>query len=236
MGHYTGIGQLRLALLQGPRPQGYLPRYIITVCGRHRLQARPMLHRCNMQTNTTTTTPASNASNVAAPASPAPVTAAQVAANVPANAPSKPNKGNGKGSTGQPTGKVFNGATGPKNPVTSQQLFTWLNTVAKGNYSAVQIVCLPNVNPNAACPMPFTNMQKQGKRSNIFWALVKGAPGQGGKLTNNLQAFLLYASTQGASSKNPLDLLAALNGGFSNSAKTYGTPYVKLVYNAGAAK
>jgi hypothetical protein len=187
-----------------------------------------------MQTNTATPAPASNASNVAStPANPAPVTASTVAANVPATAPAK---ASGKGNGTPSTGKVFNGATGPKNPVTSQQLFTWLNTVAKGNYSAVQIVCLPNVNANAACPMPFTNMQKQGKRSNIFWALVKGAPGQGGKPTNNLQAFLLYASTQGASSKNPLDLLAALNGGFSNSAKTYGTPYIKLVYTPTASK
>lgn len=183
-----------------------------------------------------TTAPASNASNVASNPAPAPVTATTVAASVPATAPSKPAKGGNKASGTPSTGKVFNGATGPKNPVTAQQLFTWLNTVAKGNYSAVQIVCLPNVNPNAACPMPFTNMQKQGKRSSIFWAMVKGAPGQGGKLTNNLQAFLLYASTQGASSKNPLDLLAALNGGFSNSAKTYGTPYIKLVYTPTAAK
>jgi hypothetical protein len=164
-----------------------------------------------------------------------PVTATQgqaaLASTTAPTQPAKPASGPAKATNGNTApGKVFTGANGAKNPVTSQQLFTWLNTVAGGNYSAVQIQLLPNCNPKAASPMPFTNMQKAGKRSNIFWALVKGAPGQGGKLTNNLQAFLLYASSMGASSKNPLDLLAALNGGFSTAAKTYGTPYIKLVF------
>lgn len=117
--------------------------------------------------------------------------------------------------------------TGPN--VTATALHTFVNTAAGGNAHKVHIVPLPNVQQGAACPLPFTNMAKQGKRASIMWALVNGTPVPNGQPSPTLAAFMAYAGKLGASQRNPLDLLAALNGGFSPSSKTWGTPYVKLV-------
>lgn len=191
-----------------------------------------------MQTTTTTVTaPATANAPATAPVTPAQGQQAlqQATGTTPAQqAPSKATKGNGKAPKANGP-KVANGATltgiaGTKGePVTAAQLWAFVNTKAGGNYSAVQIVPLANVNPNAASPIPFTNMQKQGNRAAIFWAIVKGVPVPNGKPSRTLASYLAHSLKHGASSKNPLDLLAALNGGFSTSSKTWGTPYVKLV-------
>lgn len=118
--------------------------------------------------------------------------------------------------------------TGPN--VTATALHAFVNGQAGGNAHKVQIVCLPNVTPTAANPLPFTNMQKQGKRAAIMWAIVNGVPMPNGQpASRTLAAFMAFAGKQGASQRNPLDLLAALNGGFSESSKTWGTPFIKLV-------
>jgi hypothetical protein len=105
----------------------------------------------------------------------------------------------------------------------------FVNKAAGGNPANVAIQFIAsNKGPN---PMPFANMVKQGKRAAILWAMVNGVPNstKGGKPLFTLSAYYAYSVKHGASKANPLDLLAALNGGFSPSSKNWGTPYIKLV-------
>jgi hypothetical protein len=128
--------------------------------------------------------------------------------------------------------KTVNGAsnantlTGPN--LTQAQLWAFVNGAGGGNTANIYLHTLPNVTPSSPNPIPFVNMQRAGNRAAIFWAMVNGVPTPNGP-SRTLQAFLAYSVKHGASGKACLDLLAALNGGFSASSKHYGTPYVKLV-------
>jgi hypothetical protein len=107
-------------------------------------------------------------------------------------------------------------------------VFAWVNKAAGGNKSLVQVVYLGKA--NSANPMPFSNTSKGGKRASILLAMVNGVPqGKGKPNSRTLAAYLAYSGGIGASQSNPLDLLAALNGGFSTKASSWGTPQVKLV-------
>jgi hypothetical protein len=129
-------------------------------------------------------------------------------------------------------GAVFTGITNAKQPITAQQLNAWVNKAAGGNASNVAIVF--TASKNGANPLPFSNMVKAGKRASILWAMVNGVPAstKGGKPLFTLAAFYAYSLGLGASRSNPLDLLAALNGGYSTSSKNWGNSYIKLVVTA----
>lgn len=112
-------------------------------------------------------------------------------------------------------------------PVTAAALWAWVQANAGGNPANVRIVPLDNVVRTAPRPLPFAAMDKAGKRSSILWALVNGTPGKDGK-SDKLDAFKAYAIAHGASGHKLDDLLAAMNGGFSASSKSYGTGFVRL--------
>jgi hypothetical protein len=112
--------------------------------------------------------------------------------------------------------------------VTQARLWAYINGAGGGNTANIYLHTLPNVTPSSPNPVPFVNMQRAGNRAAIFWAMVNGVPTSNGP-SYSLQAFLAYSVKHGASGKACLDLLAALNGGFSASSRHYGTPYLKLV-------
>jgi hypothetical protein len=120
----------------------------------------------------------------------------------------------------------------PKQPVTAAQVTAFINRHCGGNPANCTVVFTGNA--KASNPMPFSNMQKAGsKRAAILWALVNGVPVKGKGASFNLATYLTYSAARGASKANPLDLLAALNGGFSTSAKSWGTGFIKLVATGG---
>jgi hypothetical protein len=105
-------------------------------------------------------------------------------------------------------------------------LWAWVNANAGGNAANVAIVPLPNCTGPA--PLPFAKLAGTGKRANILWALANGTPVAGGNRSNTLQHFVAYSVKHGASGKSVLDLLAALNGGYSAASKHWGTAYIAL--------
>lgn len=174
-------------------------------------------------TNNPTVTPAT--ASLIGPVAPAPVVQAPAPATVPAapTAPATPKTG--KGAT-------LTGITNPKQPVTAAMVHAFVNRAAGGNYANVQVVFTGS--KAGANPMPFANMAKAGKRAQILWAIVNGVPAstKGGSASKTLASYLTYSVARGASKSAMLDLLAALNGGFSTSSKNWGTPYAKLVVTA----
>jgi len=118
-------------------------------------------------------------------------------------------------------------------PVTVQALRAWVNSNAGGNWANVQIVPQPNVVANYASaglkgPVPFGyNGNAQGTRALL----------QNNILTvQNLAQHWLWCKTQKGvgtiaqhTPNNPVCLLALLNGGYSASQASYGTPFVHLV-------
>jgi hypothetical protein len=167
--------------------------------------------------NTTPATVTVTATPAPAPATPAPATPA------PATPAKAATPTTGKGATLLPI-------SNPKQAITAAQVHAFVNKAAGGNPANVAIVFIGS--KAGANPMPFANMVKQGKRASILWALVNGVPVKGSKPSNTLATYFTYSKGLGASQANPLDLLAALNGGFSTSSKNWGTGYIKLVVTA----
>ena len=114
--------------------------------------------------------------------------------------------------------------TGGKD-VTYAQLWAWVNEQAGGNLHNVAVVALPNVEADSAAPVPFGyNGKTGGVRATIQNWLLQGVDGN-----TSLAAILAAAKPLGHSSKKPVCLMAMLQGGYSTSSATWGTPYVKLV-------
>ena len=109
--------------------------------------------------------------------------------------------------------------------VTYAQLWAWVNTAAGGNLHNVAVVPLANVQAGTAAPVPFGfNGKAGGVRQTIQNWLLQGVQGN-----TSLAAILAAAKPLGHSSKKPVCLMALLQGGYSPSSATWGTPYVKLV-------
>lgn len=188
-----------------------------------------------------TTTPAAAPNGGTTPAVALPQPAAANGGTPAANVPLAPTPSN-KGATpaaAPATGKgaTFTGITPAmvkaKQPgITAANVHGFVNRAAGGNYSNVAIVFIGS--KSGANPMPFANMGTGGKRAQILWAMVNGVPAttKGKPASHNLASYLAYSVARGASKSAMLDLLAALNGGFSQSSKNWGTPYVKLVVTA----
>ena len=104
-------------------------------------------------------------------------------------------------------------------------MWAWVNQHAAGNLHNVHIVPLANVQAGTAKPVPFGyNGKPTGTRAVIQNAMLQGLNGN-----TSLAAILGWASQKGHSAKRPICLQALLQGGYSTSAPTFGTPYVKLV-------
>lgn len=104
-------------------------------------------------------------------------------------------------------------------------LWSWVNTHAAGNLHNVAVVPLSNVQAGSATPVPFGyNGKAGGVRATIQNWLLQGVNGN-----TSLAAILAAAKPLGHSSKKPVCLAALLQGGYSTSSATWGTPYVKLV-------
>jgi hypothetical protein len=109
--------------------------------------------------------------------------------------------------------------------ITNAQVWAFVNTHAAGNPHNVQVKALPNVQLNNAQPVPFGFTGKgTGVRATIQNWLLNGVNGN-----NSLAAILNAAKPLGHSTKNPVCLMAMLNGGYSPSSAVWGTGYVKLV-------
>ena len=112
-----------------------------------------------------------------------------------------------------------------KKPVTAAAVWNFIKQHAGNNPANVEVVLYDGVDPKTERPFPFTQMQKPGKRSEIMWALVKGV---GKDHDRKLSVVRDYCAARGMSGQKLDDLLAAMNGGFSQKSKQWGTPYVKL--------
>lgn len=126
-------------------------------------------------------------------------------------------------------------AKGPKALVSQQDYKNWLNQHCGGNPANATIVLLPNC--TGANPLPFARMgsptNNPSPRAQILWLLVNGVK-VNGATSRNLATFLQAAGAIGMAKGNPLDLFAALNGGYSTKPSTSGQPFAYLVPNAPA--
>lgn len=120
----------------------------------------------------------------------------------------------------------FNGIVDRKKEITAAQIWQFVREKAGNNPANVEVVLLDGVDPKSASPFPFTQMAKSGKRAEIMWALVNGA---GKEKSRKLSDIRQYAITKGMSGQWMDDIVAALNGGYSSKAKTFGTAFIKLV-------
>lgn len=119
----------------------------------------------------------------------------------------------------------FLGITDKKKPVTCEDVWNFVREHAGNQEHNVEIVPLDNVAHDAESPMPFTKMDRPGKRASVMWLIVNGV---GENKERRLSSFLREAKNHGQSTKRCADLVAALNGGYSASSKSWGTPFVKL--------
>jgi len=118
-------------------------------------------------------------------------------------------------------------------PVTVQALRAWVNTNAGGNWSNVKIVPQANVvadyvGQGLKGPVPFGyNGNSQGTRAILQNHILS--------VENLAQHWIWCKSQKGVGTiaqhtpNNPVCLLALLNGGYSASQASYGTPFVHLV-------
>ena len=117
-----------------------------------------------------------------------------------------------------------------KEDITASDVWSFVRTHAGNQPSNVTIDTLDNVDASADKPFPFTNMTKDGRRSRIFWSMIQGVENvKGEKKSHRLDHFFKFACREGMSKVQMLDILAAFNGGFSRSSKSYGTAFIKLV-------
>ena len=109
--------------------------------------------------------------------------------------------------------------------ITYADIWAFVNKQAGGNLHNVQVVPLSNVQLNQAQPVPFGyGGRSGGVRQQIQNWLLQGVNGN-----NSLAAILNAAAPLGHSRKKPVCLMAMLQGGYSPSSSTWGTPYVQLV-------
>ena len=109
--------------------------------------------------------------------------------------------------------------------VTYSQIWQFVNEQAGGNLHNVQVQPLANVQLDSEQPVPFGyGGRTGGVRHQIQDWLLKGVEGN-----MSLFAILNAAAPLGHSRKKPVCLMAMLQGGYSPSSSTWGTPYIKLV-------
>jgi hypothetical protein len=119
----------------------------------------------------------------------------------------------------------FTGIADKRRPITGRDIWDFVRKHAGNQEHNVEIVPLPNVAHDAPSPLPFTKMDREGRRPKIMWAVVNGV---GKEKDRRLSTFLNEAKQHGSSRIKCADLVAALNGGYSESSKSWGTPFVKL--------
>ena len=127
--------------------------------------------------------------------------------------------------------QAFSFANG--NPVTFNSLRAWCNANAGGtapvNLAKVAINVLPNVNAQWQAqglrgPVPFGYQGKPlGQRATLFNIALNSAT-----LATYFATCAKSPTTKCCTIGNPNVLTALLNGGFTPSAKTWGTPFVTL--------
>ena len=130
------------------------------------------------------------------------------------------------------TPTLTNTGTG-KTGVTNTMLWAFINTHANGNINNVVIVPNTNVvnNPTPNKPaVPFGYGGKgNGVRATIQNALLFGTnPTNKTAPFKNVGSALSFASKLGHSAKNPICLLALLNGGYSPSSSCWGQGFITL--------
>ena len=104
-------------------------------------------------------------------------------------------------------------------------MWAFVNKHAGGNLHNVIVQPLPNVQLTSVQPVPFGFGGKTGGvRHQIQNWLLNGVNGNA-----SLFAILNAAKPLGHSTKKPVCLMAMLQGGYSPSSATWGTPYVQLV-------
>ena len=141
------------------------------------------------------------------------------------------NKTKGKVAPNAPT-TTYATLTHTGNEVTYASLWAFINNNCGGSMANAQIVCLPNVKTNQPNnPVPFGYGGKpNGVRAIIQNAMLHGVKNkQTGKVCNLVSTSLAVGKPLGHSSKKPNCLLALLNGGYSPSSSSWGTPFIKLV-------
>lgn len=154
-----------------------------------------------------------------------PVTVAPVAADAKPVAAVTPTQKPVEARTVPHPAEELHGIEDKKRPVTAQAVWNFIKAHAGNNPANVEVVLYDGIDPKSERPFPFTQMQKPGKRSEIMWALVKGV---GKDHDRRLSAIRDYCGERGMSGQRMDDLLAAMNGGFSQKSKQWGTPHVKL--------
>ena len=140
------------------------------------------------------------------------------------------NKTTGKVAPNAPT-TTYATLTHTGNEVTYASLWAFINNNCGGSMANAQIVPLPNCKLQQANPVPFGYGGKpNGVRAIIQNAMLHGVKNkQTGKLCNLVSTSLAVGKPLGHSSKKPNCLLALLNGGYSPSSSSWGTPFIKLV-------
>ena len=130
------------------------------------------------------------------------------------------------------TPTLTNNGTG-KTGVTNTMLWAFINTHANGNINNVVVGPKSNVVTNPTPNKPATPFGYGGKGNGVR-ATIQNALLFGTNPTNNSQPFknvgsaLSFASKLGHSAKNPICLLALLNGGYSPSSSTWGVGFITL--------
>ena len=110
--------------------------------------------------------------------------------------------------------------------VTGKDVHKWANQVAGGNLNDIAVVALDNVNPKDTKPTPFGYSRPGGPRAAFHDYHILGIDGEFalGKILDKCKAWDKSHSRQ-----EMVCTVALLNGGYSRSSKTWGTPFIKLV-------
>ena len=137
-----------------------------------------------------------------------------------------------KGANQTKTPVLTNNGTG-KTGVTNTMLWAFINTHANGNINNIVVVPNKNVVTNPTPNKPATPFGYGGKgngvRATIQNALLFGTnPTNSNQPFKNVGSALSFASKLGHSAKNPICLLALLNGGYSPSSSTWGVGFITL--------
>ena len=109
--------------------------------------------------------------------------------------------------------------------VTGAHVHKWANSFAGGQLSNVVVVPLDNVNVADPKPVPCGYSRPGGPRASFHDYHVKGVDGD---FTLSLILDKCKAWDKSHSRAEMVCTVALLNGGYSRSSKTWGTPFVKL--------
>lgn len=117
--------------------------------------------------------------------------------------------------------------------VTGEMVWQFINSQAGGNPNNVIVVSLDNFRVNDKKPTPFGYARPGGPRSQFHDFHGKGVPQETGKPSFKLGVMLdRMRKMDGHSKQKMICTCALLNGGYSLSSKTWGTPFIKLVVQA----